>query len=57
LGPELEEPGHVVQGGEEQDGEDVEPGLDVVPETEEGSADGNVSGSREHLLKGEAQYG
>jgi hypothetical protein len=48
MGPELEEPGHVVQGGEEQDGEDVEPGLDVVPEPEEGSADGNVSESREH---------
>ena len=39
---ELEESRHVVQRGEEEDGQDVESGLDVVPEPEERCADGDV---------------
>ena len=42
LGAELEEAGDVVEGGEDEDGEHVHPGLDVVTEPEEGRADGDV---------------
>ena len=41
-GLKLEESGNVVQGSENQDGQDVEPCLDVVPETEKRSAHRNV---------------
>lgn len=44
LRAELEEARHVVERGEDEDGEHVHPGLDVVPQPEEGRADGDVPG-------------
>ncbi len=48
-GRELEEPWHVVQRCEEEDRQDVEPGLDVVAEPEKGRTNSDVPGMRNKL--------